>query len=67
MSDRDLLIAALCLIPVVTALTAIFACELRIQYRESDTRRLPKPGTQPFRPDSKVKPWKKSDDMLKKE
>lgn len=48
MSDRDLLVMALCMIPLVTIAVSIFACELRVLARERDTRRYPKYGKSPY-------------------
>ena len=47
MSDTEALLIAICVMPLVTSLVCIFACELRIQHRESDTRRLPRYGRSP--------------------
>lgn len=66
MNDIDALLIAICLMPGITCLVCIFACELRIQHRDADTKRYPRPGTEPFRPESKIKPYRKSSDMLKK-
>lgn len=32
----------------------------------ASTKKHPRPGTQPFRPESKIKPFRKSSDMLTK-
>jgi hypothetical protein len=64
MSDIEALFLAICLMPAITSLVCIFACELRIQHRDSDTRRFPRPGTHPERPDG-FKPFRKHPDMLK--
>ena len=63
MNETQLLCAAICIMPFITVLACVYACALRIQHREGDTRRFRRPGTEPFRPDSKLKPFKKSPDM----
>lgn len=65
MTENQALIAAVCVLPLVTTLVCIFACELRIQHREADTRRFPRPGTHPERPKG-FKPFRKHPDMLTK-
>ena len=66
MTDTQLLFAVLCLSPLVSfALCAVWRT-LELNSREGDTRRYPRPGTQPFRPESKIKPFRKSSDMLTK-
>lgn len=40
----ELIVILGCLIPFLMFCVAIFACELRIQYREGDTRRYPRYG-----------------------
>lgn len=47
MSDSEALVAALCIMPGITSLVCIFACELRMQHREADTRRYPRYGRSP--------------------
>lgn len=44
MDEIDALILAICIMPGITCLVCIFACELRIQHREADTRRYPRYG-----------------------
>lgn len=44
MSDFEALLFAICIMPGVTSLVCIFACELRIQAKENDTRRYPRYG-----------------------
>lgn len=66
MTDTQLLVAVLCISPLVTfGLCAVWRV-LELNARESDTRRYPRPGTQPFRPESKIKPFRKHPDMLTK-
>lgn len=40
----ELIIIFGCLIPLLMFIVAIFACELRIQYRNGDTKRHPRYG-----------------------
>jgi hypothetical protein len=55
-----------CLMPAMLfAICAVWRV-LELNSREGDTRRYPRPGTQPFKPESKIKPFKRSSDMLKK-
>jgi len=35
-----------------------------VNQRDGDTRRYPRPGTKPFKPESKIKPFKRSPDMV---
>jgi len=66
MTDTQLLIALLCISPLLTfGLCAVWRI-LELNSRDGDTKRYPRPGTQPFRPESKIKPFKKSPDMLTK-
>lgn len=66
MSDELILLIALCLSPFVSfALCAVWRV-LELNARENDTRRYPRPGTEPYRPESKIKPFRKSSDMLTK-
>lgn len=66
MTETQLLIAILCISPLVTfGLCAVWRV-LELNQRDGDTRRYPRPGTQPFKPESKIKPLRKSSDMLTK-
>lgn len=66
MTDTQLLVAVLCISPLVTfGLCAVWRI-LELNARESDTGRYPRPGTQPFKSESKIKPFRKSSDMLTK-
>jgi hypothetical protein len=40
----ELIVILGCLIPLLGFCVALFACELRIQYRDGDTRRFPRYG-----------------------
>lgn len=51
MSEIEALLFAVCVMPVITCLVCIFACELRIQHREADTRRYPRYGRSTDMPD----------------
>jgi hypothetical protein len=65
MTDTQLLVAVLCISPLVTfGLCAVWRI-LELNSRDSDTRRYPRPGTHPERPDG-FKPFKRHPDMLKK-
>jgi hypothetical protein len=64
MTDSQLLFAVLCLSPLVSFALCIFWRVLWLNARESDTRRYPRPGTHPKRPDG-FKPFRKHPDMLK--
>lgn len=66
MSESHLLIALLCIMPIVCFGICAFWRGLELNARESDTRRYPRPGTEPFRPESKIKPFRKHPDMLTK-
>lgn len=64
MNEAELIgLLCFCLPPVFTAV-GFFAASLLFTARDADTRRYPRPGTQPFRPESKLKKWYRSDDML---
>lgn len=66
MTDTQLLVAILCISPLVTfGLCAVWRI-LELNSRDGDTRRYPRPGTEPYRPESKIKPFRKSSDMLTK-
>jgi hypothetical protein len=66
MTDTQLLVAILCISPLVTfGLCAVWRI-LELNSRDGDTKRYPRPGTEPFRPESKIKPFRKSSDMLTK-
>lgn len=67
MTDTHLLIAVLCISPLVSFTLCAVWRTLELNARESDTRRYPRPGTEPFRPDSKLKKWRNHPDMLDKE
>ena len=63
MTDTQLLIAVLCISPLVSfGLCAVWRI-LELNARESDTRRYPRPGTQPHRPEG-FKPFRKHPVML---
>lgn len=47
MDEIEALLFAVCIMPGITCLVCIFACELRIQQREGDTRRYPRYGQSP--------------------
>lgn len=65
MTDTQLLFAVLCLSPLVSfALCAVWRT-LELNARDSDTKRYPRPGTNPDRPEG-FKPFRKHPDMLKK-
>jgi hypothetical protein len=65
MTDTQLLFAVLCLSPLVSfALCAVWRA-LELNARDSDTKRYPRPGTHPTRPDG-FKPFRKHPDMLTK-
>ena len=53
MTDQQALFAAFCIVPSVTVLCCIFACELRIQHREGDTSRFRRYGRSPDMLDDK--------------
>ena len=58
-----LLIAAMTLSFLAGFLSGYFGKQLRRSKRDGTDRYDPRPGSQPFRPDSKLKPFKKSPDM----
>jgi len=65
MTEIQLLVAILCISPLVTfGLCAVWRV-LELNSREGDTRRFPRPGTHPERPDG-FKPFRKHPDMLTK-
>jgi hypothetical protein len=66
MSDTELLIAVLCISPLVSWFLCIFWGALKQQRREGTDRYDYRPGSKPFRPESKIKPFRKSSDMLTK-
>jgi hypothetical protein len=65
-TDTHLLIAVLCISPLVSFALCAFWRILWLNSRDGDTRRYPRPGTHPFRPESKIKPFKRSPDMVVK-
>lgn len=44
MSEVELIVFLGCVVPLICFGASIFACELRIQHRDSDTRRYPRYG-----------------------
>lgn len=44
MMTVEIIVFAGCVIPLLMFAVAVFACELRIQYRNNDTRRYPRYG-----------------------
>lgn len=56
---------AFCLLPAIMLAVCGFWRILELNSRDGDTKRYPRPGTEPFRPESKIKPFRKSSDMLK--
>jgi hypothetical protein len=64
MSDTQLLVAILCISPLLTfGLCAVWRI-LELNSRDGDTKRYPRPGTHPERPDG-FKPFRKHPDMLR--
>lgn len=61
-----LLFVAMCLCFNGGFLVGVMWFAFRANDRDS-TKRHPRPGTEPFRPASKLKPYKRSPDMLDKE
>lgn len=51
------------LLAVIFAVLGWFWCAMKVIYRDSDTRRFPRPGTQPQRPE-RFKPYRRHPDML---
>ena len=65
MTDTQLLVAVLCISPLVSfGLCAVWHI-LQLNAKEGDTKRFPRPGTHPERPDG-FKPFRKHPDMLTK-
>jgi len=65
--DWEAIVTATCFGAFGGLMIVAMVLHFRIQDRDSTKRQGARPGTQPFKPESKVKPWRKSDDMLKKE
>jgi hypothetical protein len=64
MSDTQLLVAILCISPLLTfGLCAVWRI-LELNSRDGDTKRYPRPGTHPERPDG-FKQFRKHPDMLR--
>lgn len=60
--ELELVLFALCIIPMLMFGVALFACELRIQYRDNDTRRYPRYGRSDDMRDSEFRVKSKLED-----
>lgn len=68
--SQEEIITILCAAPCLAFWLGVFVGMMYSTFAYEDresSRRHPRPGTEPFRPDSKLKPYKRSPDMLDKE